>query len=59
MVEQDGGGYGVQCERVDGKEELYSEDEMVVDWCQELRGSDTNERVRMEEWIANVRENVM
>ena len=42
MVEQDGGGDGVQCERMDGKEEVCSGGEMVVNWCQELRGSDTN-----------------
>ena len=42
MVEQDGDGDGVQCENVDGKEEVCNGGEMVVDWCRELRGSDTN-----------------
>ena len=43
MVEQD----GVQRERVDGKEEVCSGAEMVVDWCREPRGSDTNEIPKM------------
>ena len=47
MVEQDGGGDGVQCEHVDGKEEVCSGGEMVVDWCRELRVSDTNEIAEM------------
>ena len=47
VVEQDGGGDGVQREHVDGKEEMCSGDEMVVDWCQEPRGSDTNEIPKM------------
>ena len=47
MVEQDGGGDGVQHERVDGKEEVYSGGEMVVDWCREPRGSDTNVIAKM------------
>ena len=42
MVEQDGGGDGVQRECVDNKEEVCSGGEMVVDWCRELRGPDTN-----------------
>ena len=47
MVEQDGGGDGVQRERVDGKEEVCSRGEMAVDWCREPRGSDTNEILEM------------
>ena len=47
MVEQDGGGDGVQRERMDGKEEVCSGGEMVVDWCRETRVSDTNEILEM------------
>ena len=47
MVEDDGGGDGVQCERMDGKEEVCSGGEMVVHWCRELRDSDTNEILEM------------
>ena len=46
MVEQDGGGDGLQREHVDGKEEVCSRGEMVVEWCREPRGSNTNERLR-------------
>ena len=57
MVEQDGGGDGVQHERVDGKEEVCSRGEMVVDWCRELRDFDTNEilEMLMEEKRSNVK----
>ena len=50
MVEQDGGGDGVQRKCVDGKKEVCNGGEMVVDWCREPRGSDTNGRARMGEW---------
>ena len=37
---------GVNHDRADGKEEVCSGGEMVVDWCQEPRGSNTNGRER-------------